>query len=159
MDEAHIDRATLSSVDFVVLLTHDSHYGDAEGHIEKLMQILSSHCAPERIAIKAHPRSKLLATLKARYPRSVHLDNRAGFELLLPLSEEHCVFVGDVTSALFTIKWFKPDRRVFAIQVEQPEIAHFAAPLQKLFTSVDIRQLTYQQLDAELAQADGRQRM
>jgi hypothetical protein len=151
MNEVQIDRSTLSSVDFVVLLTHDTHYGDADAHIERLMQILSAHCAPERIAIKAHPRSRLLATLKARYPKSVHLDNRVGFELLLPLFEEHCVFVGDVTSALFTIKWFKPDRQVIAIQVEQPEIAHFAAPLQKLFHSVNIRQLTYQQLDAELA--------
>lgn len=154
MDEVHIDRATLSSVDFVVLLTHDSHYEDAEGHIAKLMQVLSAHCAPGRIAIKAHPRSRLLATLKARYPQSVHLDNRIGFELLLPLFEEHCVFVGDVTSALFTIKWFKPHRRVIAIQVEQPGITHFAVPLKQLFDSVNIHQLTYQQLDAELAGMD-----
>lgn len=118
------------------------------------MQVLSSHCAPERIAIKAHPRSQLLPTLKARYPRSVHLDNRVGFELLLPQFEERCVFVGDVTSALFTIKWFKPDRRVIAIQVEQPGIAHFAVPLQRLFDSVNIQQLTYQQFDAELAGMD-----
>lgn len=151
LDEAHIERATLSGVEFVVLLTHDSHYADAEGHIEKLMQVLGAHCAPERIAIKAHPRSRLLATLQARYPQSVHLDNRVGFELLLPLFEEHCVFVGDVTSALFTIKWFKPDRRVIAIRVEQPGIAHFAVPLRQLFDSVNIRQLTYQQLEAELA--------
>lgn len=154
MEEVHIDRTLLSSVDFVVLLTNDSHYGDAEGHITKLMQVLSSHCPPERIAIKAHPRSQLLPTLKARYPRSVHLDNRVGFELLLPQFEERCVFVGDVTSALFTIKWFKPDRRVIAIQVEQPGIAHFAVPLQQLFDSVNIQQLTYQQFDTELARMD-----
>lgn len=152
IDSVEIDRSRLSAVDFAVLLTHDSHYENAEDHIDNMMRVLRRHCPLERIAIKAHPRSQLLAKLQARYPQALHLDNRVGFELLLPLFEEHCVFIGDVTSALFTIKWFKPDRRVIAIEVAQPGIAHFAEPLQQLFNSVNIRQLTYRQLDVELSE-------
>lgn len=155
MDVTGIDRAAVADVDYVLILTHDTHYEDAWAHIERIMTTLSAHCAPERIAIKAHPRSKLLAQLRQKYPGSVHLDNRVGFELMLPLFNERCVFIGDVTTVLFTIKWFMPDRRVLAIEVAQPSIEHYLEPMQQLFRSVNIRQLSYPEFETELREIAG----
>lgn len=145
-EKVQLDAAALANIDCVVLLTGDSFYQDAQSHIEQLMHAVTQRFAPERIAIKAHPRSAMLAGLKQRYPDSVHLDNRVGFELILPLLHNNCVFVGDVSSALFTIKWFKQQQQVYAVKVQQACPSHFEAPLQRLFTDVHIPQLSYQQL-------------
>lgn len=150
LSKVQLNAETLSNIDCVLLLTHDSFYKDAQAHIERLMQAIKSRYSEARIAIKAHPRSKLLQQLQQDYPLATHLDNRIGFELLLPLLPERCVFVGDVSSALFTVKWFKPLQQVFAVKIEQVSPSHFEAPLQQLFHQVHIKQLSYQQLPQAL---------
>lgn len=150
LSKVQLNAEALSQIDCVLLLTHDSFYQDARAHIQQLMQAIKSRYAETRMAIKAHPRSKLLQQLQQEYPQAIHLDNRIGFELLLPLLPEHCVFVGDVSSALFTVKWFKPQQQVFAVKIAQVSPSHFEAPLQQLFQQVHIKQLSYQQLPQAL---------
>ena len=147
---AAIDRATLAEVDFVLLLTHEQHYADTWAHTERIMKMLCAQCSPERIAIKAHPRSKLPDELRQRYPRAVHLDNRVGFELLLPFLREDCVFLADISSSLFTVKWLQPNQRAIAIEVPHPTIEHYRRELQALFSKMGIEQLSYDQLGREL---------
>jgi hypothetical protein len=151
LEKVQLNEHLLSNIDCVVLLTHDSFYQDAGQHINQLMQAVSTQFAQQRVAIKAHPRSRMLEQLKLDYPAATHLDNRIGFELMLPLFPASCVFVGDVSSTLFTVKWFKPRQSVYAVKIVQVSPAHFAAPLQQLFQNVDIQQLSYQQLPAALA--------
>ena len=146
MAKVALDAAKLTNIDCVVLLTGDSFYQDAQAHVSQLMQVVGQRFAAERIAIKAHPRSAMLASLKQRYPDCMHLDNRVGFELMLPLLPEHCVFIGDFTSTLFTIKWFKPQHQVYSVNVRQASPSHFETPLRQLFSNVQIPQLSYQQL-------------
>ncbi|NHA15753.1 polysialyltransferase family glycosyltransferase [Thioalkalivibrio sp. XN279] len=147
---AELDRDTLGRLDFVLLLTHEQHYADPWAHMDKMMQLLGAHAPPERIAIKAHPRSRLLDELRARYPRLVHLDNRVGFELLLPFLRADCVFLADISSSLFTVKWLQPKQRAFAIEVPHPTIEHYRGELQALFTRMGIQQVSYAQLETEL---------
>lgn len=149
-EETGIDRKALAEVDFVLLLTHEQHYADTWAHTERVMNMLAAHCPPERIAIKAHPRSRLLDELRERYPRALHLDNRVGFELLLPFLREDCVFLADISSSLFTVKWLRPRQRTFAIDVPHPTIEHYRDELQTLFTRMGIRQVTYAGLATEL---------
>lgn len=150
-EETGIDRQALARVDFILLLTHEQHYADTWAHTERMMKLLGAHCPPERIAIKAHPRSRLQDELRRRYPCAMHLDNRVGFELLLPFLREDCVFIADISSSLFTVKWLQPKRRAYAIEVPHPTIEHYRDQLQALFTRMGIRQVTYAQLEAELA--------
>ena len=154
---AGIDRTTLGKIDFVLLLTHEQHYADTWAHTERMMRMLGLRCAPERIAIKAHPRSQLLGELRKRYPRAVHLDNRVGFELLLPFLREDCVFLADISSSLFTVKWLQPKQRAIAIEVPHPTIEHYRGELQSLFRKMGIEQLSYEALESELSdEAPGR---
>ncbi len=148
---AGIDRTALGEIDFVLLLTHEQHYADTWAHTERMMRILGARCPPERIAIKAHPRSQLLAELRNRYPRAVHLDNRVGFELLLPFLREDCVFLADISSSLFTVKWLQPKQRAIAIEVPHPTIEHYRGELHALFRKMDIEQLSYDALESELS--------
>jgi len=148
-----IDRAALAAVDFVLLLTHEQHYADTWAHTGRIMKMLESQCSQERIAIKAHPRSQLLDELQMRYPRAVHLDNRVGFELLLPFLREDCVFLADISSSLFTVKWLQPEQRAIAIEVPHPTIEHYRPELQALFRKMGIEQLSYEELESELAKA------
>lgn len=154
-DVVGLDRDTLARLDFVLLLTHEQHYADPWAHMEKMMQILGAHAPPERIAIKAHPRSRMLEELRVRYPRLVHLDNRVGFELLLPFLREDCVFLADISSSLFTVKWLQPKQRAFAVEVPHPTIEHYRGALQALFTRMGIEQVSYAELAAELEQTAG----
>ena len=147
---AGIDRDTLSSLDVVLLLTHEQHYADTWAHTERMMNMLGAHYAPERIAFKAHPRSLLLDELRERYPRAIHIDNRVGFELLLPFLRQDCVMLADISSSLFTVKWLQPNQRAFAIDVPHPTIEHYRGELQELFTKMGIRQVSYTQLEIEL---------
>lgn len=147
---AAIDRDTLARVDFVLLLTHEQHYVDTWAHTGRMMQILGAHSPPERIAFKAHPRSRLLGELRERYPGVVHIDNRVGFELLLPFLRADCVFLADISSSLFTVKWLQPEQRAFAIEVPHPTIEHYRGELQALFTRMGIEQVSYAQLETAL---------
>ena len=151
LEKVQLNKSLLADIDCVVLLTHDSFYQDAELHINQLMQAVCAQFSQQRVAIKAHPRSRMLDKLKQDYPTALHLDNRIGFELMLPLFAADCVFIGDVSSTLFTVKWFKPAQQVYAVKIAQQSPAHFAAPLQQLFHNVAIKQLSYQQLPAALA--------
>lgn len=92
----------------------------------------------------------MLEKLKEDYPEALHLDNRVGFELLLPAFNESCRFVGDVSSALFAIKWFKPNYRVLAVDIEQSSPTHFDAPLKPQFKSIDIPKISDQSLEGAL---------
>jgi len=148
---AGIDQPTLAEVDFVLLLTHEQHYADTWAHTERMMKMLGARSTPERIAIKAHPRSKLLDELRSRYPRAVHLDNRIGFELLLPFLHKDCVFLADISSSLFTVKWLQPKQRAIAIEVPHPTIEHYRYELQALFRKMGIEQLSYEELESELS--------
>jgi hypothetical protein len=147
-----LNRETLAQVDFVLLLTHEQHYTDPWAHTERMMQIMGTHAPQERIAIKAHPRSSLLPELRKRYPRALHLDNRVGFELLLPFLHEKCVFIADISSSLFTVKWLQPKQRAFAVEVPHPTIEHYRSDLQALFDQMGIRRVSYAELETALAQ-------
>jgi len=149
-DVTGIDRSALGEIDFVLLLTHEQHYADTWAHTERMMRMLGARCGPERIAIKAHPRSQLLDELRKRYPGAVHLDNRVGFELLLPFLREDCVFLADISSSLFTVKWLQPTQRAIAIEVPHPTIEHYRGELQALFRKMGIEQLSYEALENEL---------
>jgi hypothetical protein len=60
------------------------------------------------------------------------------------------VFLADISSSLFTVKWLQPKQRAFAIEVPHPTIEHYRGELQALFTRMGIQQVSYAQLETEL---------
>jgi len=143
---ADIDIEPLKNVDYVIILTGDSFYKDVNEHLDRMVDIFSRKTEKNRIALKAHPRSNYIEHFKKKHPELVHIDNRVGFELLLPQFPESCTYVGDVSSTLFTIRWLSNKQNVMAVKLEQKTPEHFSAPLAKLLSEVDVEQLSYQEL-------------
>jgi len=148
---ANIDVEPLKQVDYVVLLTGDSFYDDVNVHLDKMIEILTGQTKKSRIALKAHPRSKHIEHFKQRHPELIHIDNRVGFELLLPQFSESCTFIGDISSTLFTIRWLSDKQNVLAVKLQQKTPQHFSEPLAKLLSEVEVQQLSYDELAQRIA--------
>ncbi|WP_417663705.1 polysialyltransferase family glycosyltransferase [Pseudidiomarina donghaiensis] len=147
MELSDINPVPLQNVDYVILLTGDSFYTDVRAHLNKLLDVLTKKTSKDRIALKPHPRSEHLAEFKREHPELVHIDNRVGFELLLSQFHENCTFIGDVSSTLFTIRWLNQNQKVLAVKLQQKTPDHFVQPLANLLSSVNVPQLSYDELE------------
>ena len=152
LEQQGFDSDTLSNVRCILVLTNDSYYKDFWSHFGKLLEALKPYFHDAEIAVKAHPRSKFLGELQVRYPGFLHLNNRIGMEFLLPKINEEAVFIGDVSSALFTIKWFRPTATVMAAEIDQDSPMHFEGPLKKLFNSAGIEIMRVSEIGQVLEQ-------
>ena len=102
----------ISSVKGLILLPHDSVANRASlNMISEWAQKLDGN-----IAIKHHPRT----TDKSVFSSIVHhysfeLPTQIPMEVMLPLLSTSCAVAGDVSTALLTSKWLRPDLKVCAV--------------------------------------------
>jgi len=129
----------LDSIDFlkiklVLCLPNESFYLNNNIFLQQIKNAIPEQYSLAETAIKAHPKSKNMALLTKIFPESTQLPNILGMELLLPkLTDDTCI-LGDVSTALLTAKWLKPQISVQAFELN----SSISKNLKKLFNSLGI---------------------
>ncbi len=123
-------------IKLIICLTHESIYLDYEKTLHQLKVIFQDKYLPEEIAIKAHPRSKLIAPISQTFPQATLLPNKVGLELFLPHINNDTLIVGDISTTLLTSKWLKPNVKVEYFEAETKPID--SAGLMSLFNALSI---------------------
>ncbi len=130
---------TLGTLDGLLLLPHSSVMSDQQ---QALGQWLDS-CGAD-IAYKHHPRTSSELQSADMAVRHWQLPARAWavpaaipMEMLLPLLPQHCKISGDVSTALLTAKWLRPE-----LDVSAAVRADTDASWQQLLTTLGIRLTT-----------------
>jgi hypothetical protein len=113
-ENAH-DGARLPGLRLVLTLPHEGAYIRRPAFYAEIGRRLREHYDPASMALKPHPRITNHHVLAHMFPGVTLLDNRIGMEMLLPLLNDECLVVGDVSSTLLTTRWLRPDLRVLAI--------------------------------------------
>lgn len=90
------------------------------------------------IGYKHHPRTEQALTGSAQMtslwhlpPRAVAVPASVPMEILLPLLSQHCKIAGDVSTALLTAKWLRPELEVNAL-ISQDTSVEWTSLLQQL---------------------------
>tara|TARA_B100000767_G_scaffold275149_1_gene310704 strand:- start:195 stop:1241 length:1047 start_codon:yes stop_codon:yes gene_type:complete len=112
----------LTKIDFlnvkvVLCLPYESLYLHDQTFLSNISKAILKNCKAEELAIKAHPRSKNISVLKENFPSSISLPNTLAMELLLPNLTDNTSIIGDVSTALLTAKWLKPNLKVEAFEI------------------------------------------
>ncbi|MCD8521829.1 MAG: hypothetical protein LRY66_18140 [Saccharospirillaceae bacterium] len=130
---------TLDSLNGLLLLPHSSVMSDQQ---QTLGQWLDN-CGAD-IAYKHHPRTRHelqsagMATSHWQLPaRARPVPAAIPMEMLLPLLPQHCKISGDVSTALLTAKWLRPE-----LDVSAAVNAGTDASWQQLLTTLGIRHIT-----------------
>jgi hypothetical protein len=142
----NVDNQSIRNVDAIIVLTHESFYPDAVAHLNGLVQAISKYDASFKIAIKPHPRSAEVERFKSLYSNILFLDSRVSMELYLPLVKDRCVIIGDISSALFTTRWFSENTHVIAVKLQQKIPAHIEDNLYQLFSNLGIVKMNVEEL-------------
>lgn len=103
----------LATLETVVLLPHESVF-DHSMLIAINMQVSAQ---PGIVGIKHHPRT----TDRSWFSLGsfIELPGDIPMEVILPLLNRHCQIIGDVSTALLTAKWLRPEMDVTAISGSQ----------------------------------------
>ena len=147
----NVDDCGVRDIDVIVVLTHESFYPDADTHLQGLIDGVAQHDSSAKIAVKPHPRSEKTDFWRDKYPDVLFLDSKVSMELFLPLVKQHCVIIGDISSALFTANWFGENRHIIAITLAHGVPSHIEDNLAQLFLKLDIPKIGIDELPALLA--------
>ena len=151
LQSRNVDNQSVRDVDVIIVLTHESFYADADAHLENLVRAVSRHDPSARIAVKPHPRSEQAESWRGRYPELLFLDAKVSMELYLPLVQERCVIIGDISSALFTADWFGENTRIIAVDLPHAVPTHIEDNLARLFLELGIPKVGIGELPEQLA--------
>lgn len=114
-----LDREAVAALELVVILPHESLILRFPAFKQTVMQSIETAVAEGvRVGVKYHPRQSQPDPLAlAALPNVTLLPNTLAFEALLPLLGR-AVIVGDVSSALLTARWLRPDLIVLSLRNE-----------------------------------------
>jgi hypothetical protein len=146
-----VDNQSIQDVDAIIVMTHESFYPDPDAHLRNLVQAVLRNKPSARVAIKPHPRSSEADRYQVTFSEQLILDRRASMELFLPLVKKQCVIIGDISSALFTAKWFGAGENVVAVNLPHKIPGHIEDNLRQLFSQLGIAQIDIEQLPEYLA--------
>ncbi len=146
-----VDNQSIRDVDAIIVMTHESFYPDPDAHLRNLVQAVLRNKPSARVAIKPHPRSSEADRYRTAFSEQLILDRRASMELFLPLVKKQCVIIGDISSALFTAKWFGAGENVVAVNLPHKIPGHIEDNLRRLFSQLGIAQIDIEQLPEYLA--------
>lgn len=122
-------------IDLFILIPHPNNILKMEGYIERLEVFLEK--AKElglMIMVKYHPKAKGIDPLNLieRYGVLV-MESGLAFELVLPKLSHKLIVLGDVSTAVMTAKWLRPDITVCAIlNKNDPFSQQFKGAIEKL---------------------------
>lgn len=119
LENSPITAESLSDIDALLLLPHESVAEDQTK--QKLSYWLTGH--DDKIAFKHHPRTNLhnLQGDKEVWlipEEAIQVPAGIPMEVLLPLFQPNCQIAGDVSTALLTAKWLRPELEVSAFSTE-----------------------------------------
>ena len=142
LDSDKNPRKLLAGVKVVLTLPDEAGFLERQKLFQDVFQQLGCYFEISEIAVKAHPRSKKLGIMENIFSGVILIDSSLGMEILLPLLDEGCLVVGDVSSTLLTTRWMRPDLPVVAIKIKD-EIPILMMDLyNKLqIEMIDVRQL------------------
>lgn len=140
----------LSETRLLILLSLESFYDDPDEHLAKLIEHATQFVPLEQIAIKAHPRSKSVARFQQRYPEIYFVDSKIGLEMLLPHLTSKTAFVGDISSTLFTVKWFNPIATLATVEFSQGSYSKTIEKIKLFYRQIGVPSLTYSELNGLL---------
>lgn len=108
-------QVSLIQIDALLLLPHESVAKDQTK--QKLSYWLKEH--GDKIAFKHHPRTELSDNLGDKEDwfipqQAIQIPAGIPMEVLLPLIQPTCLLAGDVSTALLTAKWLRPELDVTA---------------------------------------------
>lgn len=114
------DAKLLSEVDMLVFIPHPNNVLKMRGYEQNLKASISTLKAQKkRIAVKYHPRveEEDFFSLRA-LGVEVIVPAKLASEFVLPALKRECYVVGDVGTALLTVRWIRPELEVFSILSE-----------------------------------------
>jgi len=138
LEQFDVDAKKIDGIKVLVVITHESFYPDGYHHIVKVIEKAKQLTEEKYIAIKAHPRSEKIVDLKNDFPNCMHIGNKLGFEMLLPLLPDDCLLIGDASTAVFTARWLKPVMKIRAIKIVDESKAELHKELEKLYTKINV---------------------
>jgi len=110
-------RKKLSGVRVVLTLPHEAGFLQKQQDYVRIGKMLADCFQCGEIAVKAHPRAQDQASVEGCFPGALLLDRRIGMEFLLPFLQDDCLVLGDISTALLTSKWLRPDLAVVALKI------------------------------------------
>lgn len=133
----------LVNIDFtrlkvILCLPYESSYLNNTKLINEISDLLSSRYQANEIAIKVHPRSKNISLLEGVFKNCTFIPSSLGMELLLPKLSQNTQIIGDVSTALLTTKWLRPELSVVTFELSQPPTVE----LQLLFERIGIKKFS-----------------
>lgn len=110
----HMSQAIeLQDCAMVLILPHESNYQNIDRYKQKIMALLPAKHKP--VLIKYHPRNTTTDALNlAQLPQITLLNPLIPFEFYLPYFKQTKI-VGDLSAALLTSKWLRPELEVACI--------------------------------------------
>ena len=115
-----IDQAAaqidFSQFDAVITLPHESILNQQPRYRDKLIKIIE-HWRQQNgtVAIKSHPRNKVLDPLNTADMGATVLSQRLPFEAMLPLLASRVSVYGDLSTTLLITRLLKPEASVYAL--------------------------------------------
>lgn len=119
LEKGNIDRQMLPGYDLVLTLPHESLMYRFPAFGESIRHLVDSvRHGGKRVGIKYHPRQKEDDPLQLVSEKDQLIPRSVAFEILLPLLGKPLI-IGDVSTALLTARWMRPDLHVVALKNER----------------------------------------
>lgn len=133
-----VDTNSLADFKLFLVLPNEGVYKHDANRLTVIFERLCLNYDVSEICIKAHPRSQDDALLIQAFPGVTFINKQLGMEMLLPLLNPNCVILGELSTALLSSKWLRPDLPVFALASDKPDTS-----LDALFDRLSIKHATF----------------
>lgn len=144
--DSELLKKHFANIRVVLTLPVESAFLDKRDVYSEVYRNLLGFFKNSEVAVKAHPRSKNLELLEELFPGALLLDRRVGMEFLLPLLDDECLVIGDISTALLTSKWLRPDLSALALEV----FGTVPEALMSLYDKLDIEIISPEDLSSFL---------
>lgn len=109
----NLQQSDISGLDSLVLLPHDSVFDQSFNTVLKEL----TNADAKTLAIKHHPRTQNKSLFYT--DNTKELPAQIPMEILLPSLNKHCKIYGDISTALLTSKWLRPELNCSALLLEK----------------------------------------
>jgi hypothetical protein len=123
LEKFHFNAESLAKMDVLIFVAHPNNILKMPGYAQNLRETLFQlKTQGLHIALKYHPRSEqndALDLLQAG--ADLIIPAKLASEFCLPALNPACRVIGDVGTALLTVRWIRPELKVFSILSESDD--------------------------------------